>query len=177
MMRARTLSASARASASRSCRLSGDCVGGEVRERPGSAASQTLLIGRRLWNQAATDESVRDPSCVEQICQRCEAGIATFGPRLRGFLGGRCPVCPTGGNERAAAVRKHHQQQQCAAALEGRHNRQRPALKRMPLSQDRHCTRNVAEMGSLWQLPSTAWTIAGSCASWNIVSRTGGSCA
>ena len=39
-------------------------------------------IGRRLrlWIEAATDESVRDPSCVEQICQRGEASGALFGP-------------------------------------------------------------------------------------------------
>ena len=72
----------------------------------------------------------------------------------------RCPVRPTGGNERAAAVRKHHQQQQCAATLEVQHNRQRPALKRMPLSQDRHCSRNVAEMGSVWRSFDTVTMMA-----------------
>jgi hypothetical protein len=47
-----------------------------------------------------------------------------FEPGLRGLLGRRRPVRPTGGNERAAAVRQHHQQRQRAAALDGRHNRQ-----------------------------------------------------
>jgi len=99
---------------------------GEVRERPGSAASQLSSSAAgcgirqrpmrasailRAWSKSASD--------ARQESRRSDRDCG-------GFLGGRCPVCPTGGNERAAAVRKHHQQQQCAAALEGRHNRQRP---------------------------------------------------
>ena len=39
-----------------------------------------------------------------------------------------------------------------------------------------HVTIELLRYGAL-QRSSTTWTIAGSCASWNIVSRTGGSCA
>jgi hypothetical protein len=59
--------------------LLGDCVGGGGSRKARVSCIATLLIGRRLWNQAATGESVRDPSCVEQICQRCEKQPPTKG--------------------------------------------------------------------------------------------------
>src|ERR1700745_3459060 len=108
MRRAKILSASARASALRSSRFSCDGVGVGGSRRARVSCIATLLIGRRrlLWNQAATEESVHDPSGVEKICQRCET---RFTPRQRTVVVSPRPVCPTGGNERAAAVRQHYE--------------------------------------------------------------------
>ena len=73
-------SASACALASRSCRLGADGVGAGSSRKAKLSCIATLLIGRRhlRWNQTATEKSIHNPSYVEQIRQRCEAGIAMF---------------------------------------------------------------------------------------------------
>jgi hypothetical protein len=100
----------------------------------------TLLVGgwRRLRNQTAANDSVHEGPCAEQIHQRREAGLAIGVTRFERVIGVRLPVAPARGNKRTAAIWKHHEQQQSAAAPHGAHNRQCAALKRMPLTQDRH---------------------------------------
>jgi len=85
----------------------------------------TLLVGHwhLLWNQTAAKDSVHEDSCVEQIRQRGEAGLAVVGLGFGRAIGGSLPVAPTRGDERTAAIWKHHEQQQSAAALYGAHNR------------------------------------------------------
>jgi hypothetical protein len=104
----------------------------------------TLLIGRWLSvrNQTAAEESVDDHPCVEQIGKWGETGLTVFADGCRQLISNsRCvPIGPAGGNQRAAAIGKHHEQKQNAAAMKGAQDLQDAALKRMPLTQDRHRT-------------------------------------
>jgi hypothetical protein len=113
----------------------------------------TLLIGGglQLWNQAAAKESVDDCPCVEQIGKWSEAGFAMFGAGVRPLVSdfNRFPIGPAGRDERSAAIGKYCKQQQNTAAFYGAHNRQCAALKRVPLAQYPHRTRDVTEMGSV----------------------------
>jgi hypothetical protein len=100
----------------------------------------TLLIGRWLpgRNQAAVKESVDDHPRVEQISKRGETRITVFADGCRWPVAGCFPIGPIGGDERSAAVWKHHEQKQNAAAMNGTHDSQGAALKRVPLTQYRH---------------------------------------
>jgi len=104
----------------------------------------TLLIGRWLSvrNQAAAEKSVDDDPCVEQIGKWGETGLTVFIAGCRQLIGNsrRFPIGPTGGDQRAAAIGNHHEQEQNAAAMNGAHDLQDAALKRMPLTQYRHRT-------------------------------------
>jgi hypothetical protein len=103
----------------------------------------TLLIGGglQLWNRAAAKESVDDCPCVEQIGKRSEAGGVMFGIGARRLVSSfnRFPVGPVGRDERSAAIGKDRKQLQNTTAFYRAHNRQCAALKRVPLTQYRHC--------------------------------------
>ena len=156
MMRARISRALSRASASSRSRGFAGREGTSRIANVSCTAARLCDSGLEPQGRTATEKSVYDGSCVEQI-GKCAKGF--LGPSLArgGRLiadSGRCPIGPIGRNERSGAVGQHHPQQLNAATTHAAHDLQSAALKRVPLAHDRDRTRKVAETGSVWWLPS-----------------------
>jgi len=117
---------------------------------------EALLARHRLG--VSVVESVDDPAQVEQIVEPAESPgiIRRRSPGLP-----NAPVGPVSRNQRPAAVRQDHKKKENAASPEAADHGKRLAFKGMALADDGHRTRNIPAVGSLWPLPSTAWTTTG----------------
>jgi hypothetical protein len=113
-----------------------------------------LHVWRRLGRSA--QESVDDLAQGEQIAELAERGCVVDIVSARGcFIGVSIdPIGPCGRNERSAAVWQNDEHEQHAASLDAADHRQRLALERVALTDDRDLFRNIAVMGSLSCLPS-----------------------
>ena len=65
------------------------------------------------------------------------------------------PVGPGGGNERPAAVGQDREHKQCATPAQAADHIKRLPLEGVASAGDRHPSRNIPAMGSLWWLPYT----------------------
>ncbi len=161
MRRARISSAAIR-EASSSCRqaVANGAAGEGFGARSGGSGKASfncmtaLLWRRRLDGSAA--QSVDDFAQVKQIPESAQIVVAIAAIVRRrpvGLL--RAPIGPLGRNERPAAVRQNHENQEDATPPDAVDRHQRLAFEGVALAGDRHRTRNITTMGSLWPLPST----------------------
>ena len=162
MRRASTPSAAIRAAAS-SCSQAagGDLVGAwpdggsEGLRNAKFSCMAALHVWRRL--DVPAQESVDDLAKPEQITELAERGCVVDIVIAQRWVGvGIAPVGPGGRNERSAAVRQDDQHEQDAPPLDAVDHAERLAFERMTLANNGHLSRNIAEMGSVSCLPSTA---------------------
>jgi len=109
-------------------------------------------------------QSVDDLAQVKQIAEPAQIVVAVpgiFRRRSVGLL--RAPIGPLGWNERSAAVWQNHENQEDVLPLDAADCGQRLAFEGVTLAGDRHRTRNITTMGSLWPLPSTPFRMPNSC--------------
>ena len=101
-------------------------------------------------------ESVEMKAQLEQIGEPA-IGVDSIGfvDRWRNRAGRRdAPVGPGGGNERPAAVGQDREHKQCATPAQAADHIKRLPLEGVASAGDRHPSRNIPAMGSLWWLPS-----------------------
>ena len=115
------------------------------------------LLLRRSEGPAV--ESVEEMTQLKQIAEaakhtRAGAVISARGAAATLILG---PVGPSGRNERATSVRQAGQHEENALAPDTANDRERAALKRVTLADNRYRSREISVMGSLSPLPSAAF--------------------
>jgi hypothetical protein len=131
-----------------------------------------LHVWRRL--DVPAQESVDDLAKPEQITELAQRGcVVDIVIAQRGV--GIAPVGPGGWNERSAAVRQDDEHEQHAASLDAADHRQRLALEGVALADNGYLIRDIAEMGSVPWLPSTA-LIGSWCSRPSIVIRNAPGC-
>ena len=162
MRRASTPSAAIRAASSSCSQAAG---GGLLGARPDSGseglrnAKFSCMAALHVWRRldVPAQESVDDLAKLEQITELAERGcVVDIVIAQRCGAVGIAPVGPRGRNERSAAVRQDDEREQHSASLDAADHRQRLALKRVALADNGYLIRDIAEMGSLSCLPSTA---------------------
>ncbi|MBV8868658.1 MAG: hypothetical protein JOY65_04480 [Acetobacteraceae bacterium] len=94
------------------------------------------------------EHRIEHPAGGEQIIQRRQR------PRLQ-CLDRRLQVGPCRRDQQASAIRQRHEQLQPTVAVHPAGQLKRPALPRMPTTDDPHRRREAIEVGSVSCLPST----------------------
>src|SRR5206468_10799136 len=135
-----------------------------------------LLARRRLGTPDA--KSVDELAQVEQITEPAEIVASRIViDCLRAFKRLHLPIGPVRRNQRPTAIRQNCEEIVDAAPPNGADHGQRPTFKCVTLACDRHRSRHIMAMGSVWPLPSIPWPTHGLSVSSSTVSRTSASCA
>jgi hypothetical protein len=114
-----------------------------------------LLARHRI--EASGAKSVDELAQPEQITEPAEIVDSIIGSDRRHSSGRlRAPIGPACRDQRAAAIRQNCEKIVDAAPPDGADHGQRPAFEGMTLTRDRHRSRNIMAMGSLWPLPSNS---------------------
>jgi hypothetical protein len=116
-----------------------------------------LLARRRLGTPDA--KSVDELAQVEQITEPAEIVDSVIGiDWRRAFKRLHLPIGPVRRNQRPTAIRQNGEEIVDAAPPNGADHGQRPTFECVTLACDRHRSRHIMAMGSVWPLPSTGST-------------------
>jgi hypothetical protein len=116
-----------------------------------------LLARRRLGTPDA--KSVDELAQVEQITEPAEIVDNVIGiDRRRASKRLNLPIGPARRNQRPTAIRQNYEEIVDAAPPNRVDHGQRLTFKGVTRARDRHRSRNIMAMGSLWPLPSTGST-------------------
>src|SRR3954451_10650433 len=157
--RARRSRAARRASASirsqgigASCGAGGFGSGGSRMARV--SCTVALLLRRSEGPAAESVEEMTQPKQIAKAAKHARAG-AVISARGSGATLTLIPVGPLGWNEGATSVGEAGQHEENALSPDTANDRERAALKRVTLTDNRYRSRKISAMGSLSLLPST----------------------
>src|SRR6056297_3541419 len=109
------------------------------------------MVALLLFSQ----QSVHDLARVQQVANRSDQrGAIGAGLTFRGWIGA-VQIGPGSRKQRPGSIRQLQAQIVAAAALKMSENAQRLSLHRMAGAQNRYRSWKVAEVGSVWWVPST----------------------
>jgi len=119
-----------------------------------------LLARRRLGASGA--KSVEELAQPKQITEPAEIVDSVIGvDRRRSSRRLHLPIGPARRDQRPAAVRQNGEEIEDPAPPDGADHGQRPTFESVALPRDRHRSRKIMAMGSLWPLRSIPSTTDG----------------